>query len=277
MVRSLPMKRGRKAWRVRVRLRTTIVMLLGWLAACGSASVTTISPTPLSVTDVARAAVSASDRTDDDRKEDGWRHPAEMLSFFETDLARKRGATIAAAGGYTTELLARGVGPTGRVFGQNSKWLIENFAERPFSRRLARPAMHNVVRVDREFEDPFPPDAQNLDAVVCVMFYHDLFWLNVDRDKMNRAVYRALRPGGIYAIIDHSGRPGTGATEVKTLHRIDEMVVRTEIERAGFRLRSEGAFLRNPRDTRDWNASPDEEVAPQRGTTDRFTLAYEKP
>ena len=258
------------------RLHSTLFMLLGGLAACGGSASVTISPAAPPATDVARSAISASDRTDDDRKEDAWRHPAEMLSFFHI-APGQRVADIAAAGGYTTELLARAVGPTGKVFGQNSKWLIENFAERPFSRRLARPAMHNVVRVDREFEDPFPPEAQNLDAVVCVMFYHDLFWLNVDRDKMNRAVYRALRLGGIYAIIDHSGRPGTGATEVKTLHRIDEMVVRTEVERAGFRLRSEGAFLRNPRDTRDWNASPDEEVAPQRGTTDRFTLAYEKP
>lgn len=252
-----------------------LFMLLGWLVACGGASVTTVSPAALSVTDVARAAVSASDRTDDDRKEDGWRHPAEMLLLPHRARPARRGHRRRRRL-HDRVTCTRGRS-NGQVFGQNSKWLIENFAERPFSRRLARPAMHNVVRVDREFEDPFPPDAQNLDAVVCVMFYHDLFWLNVDRDKMNRSVYRALRAGGIYAIIDHSGRPGTGATEVKTLHRIDELVVRTEIERAGFHLRSEGAFLRNPHDTRDWNASPDEEVAPQRGTTDRFALAYEKP
>ena len=91
------------------RLRSALVMLLGLLAACGgSASVTTISPVALSVTDVAPSAVSASDRTDDDRKVDPGRHPAEMLSFFRI-APGQRVADLAAAGGYTTELLARAV------------------------------------------------------------------------------------------------------------------------------------------------------------------------
>ena len=227
------------------------------------------------ISDAAVSIVNAPDRTEDDRQIDGGRHPAETLSFFRV-APGQRVADLAAAGGYTTELLARAVGPTGKVYGQNSKWLIENFAEIPFSRRLARPIMQNVVRVDREFEDPFPAEAENLDAVFFVMFYHDLFWMNVDRDKMNRAVFRALKPGGVYAIIDHSGRRGTGATEVKTLHRIEEKVVRAEIEKAGFRLRNEASFMRNANDTRDWNAVPPGPIPGRRGTSDRFVLAYEK-
>lgn len=218
--------------------------------------------------------VNAPDRSEADRKLDPGRHPAELLAFFKIGPGMKV-AEIGAGGGYTTELLARAVGSTGKVYGQNSKWLLERFAEKPWSERLAKPVAKNVVRLDREFDDPLPPEIENLDVVLCVLFYHDLYWMGVDRDKMNRAIYKALKPGGVYGIVDHSGLEGTGATRVKTLHRIEEKVVRAEIEKAGFRLRAEGSFLRNPSDARDWNDSPSA-AAERRGTSDRFVLAFEK-
>src|SRR5690606_7857365 len=119
-----------------------------------------------------------------------------------------------------------------------------------------KPVMRPVVRVDREFDAPLPPEATDLDAVVNVLLYHDTVWMKTDRTRMNRAIFAALRPGGTYVVIDHSGRPGSGLTEVETLHRIEENVVRQEIEDAGFTLVAEADFLRNPADTRDWNASP---------------------
>ena len=64
------------------------------------------------------------------------------------------------------------------------------------------------MRVDREFDDPFPPEARDLDAVYIVLFYHDTVWMGADRDRMNRAVFNALRPGGFYFIIDHAARCG---------------------------------------------------------------------
>jgi predicted methyltransferase len=187
-----------------------------------------------------------------------------------------RVAEISAGGGYTTELLARAVAPDGVVYGQNSKFILERFAEKPWSERLAKPIMKNVVRVDREFDDPLPPEAKNLDAVVNVLFYHDTVWMKTDRMRMNQAIFRALRPGGAYFIIDHSGRPGTGIAEVQTNHRIEEQVVRDEVQKAGFRLAAEADFLRNPADSRDWNASP-RAAAERRGTSDRFVLKFVKP
>jgi len=93
---------------------------------------------------------------------------------------------------------------------------------------------------------------------------------------MNRAILAALRPGGVYVVIDHSGRSGTGTTETETLHRIDEQVVIAEIQSAGFKLAEESGFLRNPADTRDWSASP-RVAGEKRGTSDRFALKFVKP
>ncbi len=67
-----------------------------------------------------------------------------------------------------------------------------------------------------------------------------------------------------------------GFADVQTLHRVDEAAVRAEVERAGFVLRGEGNFLRNPADTRDWNDSP-AAAAERRGTSDRFVLVFVKP
>jgi len=95
--------------------------------------------------------------------------------------------------------------------------------------------------------------------------------MGVDRARMNRAVFDALRPGGSYVIADHSGRPGTGATETKTLHRIEEAVVRREVEAAGFRFVAEGGFLRNPQDPRDAS------VFKPKQPNDEFVLKFVKP
>lgn len=222
-----------------------------------------------------RALVDAPDRDDADKKLDAGRHPAEMLSFFDVKPGQKA-ADLAAGGGYTTELLVRAVGEKGVVYSQNNAMIVEKFAGAPWGARLAKPVNKNVVRVVREFDEPLPPEATELDVVFDVLFYHDTVWLKTDRAKMNAAIFRALKPGGIYAIIDHSGRPGTGTTESDTLHRIEESAVRKEILAAGFTLPEESDFMRNPADTRDWNASPMSAGA-KRGTSDRFVLKFVKP
>lgn len=222
-----------------------------------------------------RATVAASDRSDADRALDEGRHPAEMLEFFGIEPGMKV-AELGAGGGYTAELLARAVGPKGKVYGENPKFLLELFAEAPWSARLKKPVMKNVVRVDREFDDPLPPEAKNLGAVFLVLLYHDTVWMKVDRAKMNEAVFAALKPGGVFAVIDHSAKEGAGLGDVKTLHRIEEKVVREEVEAAGFKLADEAQFLRNESDTRDWNASPTA-AAERRGTSDRFVLEFVKP
>jgi predicted methyltransferase len=231
--------------------------------------------TPAPISEVAKRVVEAQDRSADDRALDAGRHPGEMLTFFGIAPGQRVGEIVAGAG-YTTELLARTVGAQGKVYAQNNRFILEKFAQKPWAARLAKPENKNVVRVDRELEEPFPADVKDLDCVIDVLFYHDTVWMKTDRAKMNRAIFAALKPGGVYGIVDHSGRDGTSTRESDTLHRIEEKVVREEIVAAGFVLEAQADFLRNPKDTRDWNASP-RAAAEKRGTSDRFVLKFVKP
>jgi len=222
-----------------------------------------------------RAAIAAPDRTDADRALDAGRKPGEVLAFFHVAPGQRIGELFA-GGGYTSELLARVVGPTGVVYSQNTQALLDRFLATPWAARIARPAMKPVVSVVRPIDDPFPPEAANLDAVITVLNYYDTVAMKADRAKMNAAVFRALRPGGVYGIVDHSAAAGAGTSVASTLHRIDEDVVKREVTSAGFRLDGESDVLRNPDDARDWNPSPLAAGA-RRGTSDRFVLRFVKP
>jgi predicted methyltransferase len=246
---------------------TWLTLVLAALAACAASR--GASP-PVDYA----ALLAAADRTDGDRALDPGRHPAEMLAFLQVRPGM-RVADLAAGGGYSTELLARAVSPGGVVYGQNSVLLLK-LAGDPWAARLSRPALRDVVRVDREFEEPLPPEAKELDLVLMNASYHDLVAMKVDRARMDRAIFAALRRGGAFVVIDSSARPGTGVSDSPTLHRIDEQVVKDELAAAGFRLAAEGDFLRNPDDTRDWNSSP-RAAGERRGTSDRFALRFVKP
>ena len=109
-----------------------------------------------------------------------------------------------------------------------------------------------------------------------LLSYHDTVWMQTDRAAMNRAVFQALRPGGVYAIIDHNAAAGHGVADAQTLHRIEQSTLVAEVLAAGFRLDGEADFMRNPADARDWSASP-RTAAERRGTSDRFVLRFVRP
>jgi predicted methyltransferase len=252
------------------------------------------SPAPISNERIAEI-IASPDRRPADRTNDVRRKPAEMLAFIGVRPGMVA-LDLSAGGGYTTELLARAVGPTGRVYGQSRPRDPNSPAPTPpapeggapaatpkppappnspaaLADRAKNPAASNIVAVVRRFEDPVPPEVANsgLDLATLMFNYHDLAWLKIDRDQMNRAVFAALKPGGIYVIADHSGRPGTGISEAGTLHRIEEAFLRKEVEAAGFRLAAVGDFLRNPNDPRDKNTP----VPAQ--PKDEFVLKFVKP
>ncbi|MCG8422475.1 MAG: SAM-dependent methyltransferase [Proteobacteria bacterium] len=223
------------------------------------------------VHDALRAAVASELRPVEDQVRDAVRKPYEVLQFFGI----RPGMTVAdmmAGSGYYTEILSRAVGHKGRVYTQNNKFVLERFAEKPLSARLAHPDMANVTRLDRELEDLGLP-AGKLDAVLMILFYHDTYWMNVDRVAMNRAIFDSLKPGGIFGVIDHRAQSGSGARDVKTLHRVDAEQVKKELLAVGFELDSESDLLSHPGDDRTSNV-----FAPDiRGKTDRFIYRFRKP
>jgi predicted methyltransferase len=272
----------------------------------GSALVACASAPPAAVTAERAAQIVASpDRTAADRVNDQRRKPEQLLVF----MAIKPGMVVldlSAGGGYTTELLARAIGAQGTVYGQSQprdparpapapvapeggaappapaaaaasspapRTSAMALAEREQRLRTAGVAAAPIVAVGQRFDDPVPAPLATggLDMVTLMFNYHDLGHMAVDRAAMNRALFRALKQGGVYVIADHSGRAGTGISESGTLHRIEEDFLRAEVESAGFRLQAEGQFLRNPADPRDRNTP--EPFQPK----DEFVLRFVKP
>jgi predicted methyltransferase len=217
--------------------------------------------------------VSAPDRTERDQSMDSHRKPVEMLAFFGVAPGMRVGE-LGAGGGYSTELFARAVGPQGAVYAQDTPDWDGPGLKKAWEMRLSRPVLQNTTHVLRQWEDPLPPEATNLDAVYSVAVYHDAIAEKHDSVKMNQAVFAALRPGGVYAIIDNSAKSGSGAADAERLHRIDEELVRAQVLGAGFKLMGEAGFLRNPADPRDWNADSGVNKV---HTQDRFALKFIKP
>jgi predicted methyltransferase len=219
------------------------------------------------------SAVNAPDRPAADKALDAGRKPAQWLAFFGI----KPGMQVAdlfAGGGYTTELLARIVGPSGKVYSVNPPF-PENFKKigDSWQARLKEPALTNVVAVQKPFTAPdfqiAPPGS--LDAVVMHENYHDVVGFKTDMGKVNGAVFAALKPGGVYGVVDHSAAKDSGDRDVSTLHRIDEDFVINQVEKSGFKLAGRSSALRHADDDRTWF------VFKKRGETDRFILKFVKP
>ena len=122
-----------------------------------------------------------------------------------------------------------------------------------------------MTEIISELEDPQIPDG-TLDAAYMILFYHDTFWLGTDRAAMNKAIFSALKPGGIYGIVDHHAAPGMGVSDVRTNHRIERYIVVDEVTEAGFELVGETSVLENLADPLDIIVfQPD-----LRGNTHRF-------
>jgi len=213
--------------------------------------------------DTYRAMLASPMRVERDRTFDDRRYPVELLQFADVRPGM-RVLDLVTGGGYTSQLLALAVGPSGKVWAQTPQ------VGAALKERMAAHPQENLIVATRPLEDPVPPEAAPLDLVTLILNYHDISYLPVDRDVMNRKIFAALKPGGRYVIVDHSALAGTGITAGKTLHRIEEAFVVAEVKRAGFVLDREGSFMRNAADKRDDSSAPPK-------VTDKFVLRFVKP
>lgn len=217
------------------------------------------------------AAVATDTRPKADRDRDTARKPAEVLNFFGITPGMKV-ADIMGGGGYYTEILANLVGPQGHVYILNNKLVVSKFADKPLTERLTRLEANHITRLDKELEEVSLPQ-DTLDAALMILFYHDTYWLKTNRMVMNKNIFAALKPGGIYGIIDHHAAKNTKDRDVKTLHRIDADLVQQEILAAGFELVSKSDLLSHSGDNHTINVFD----AAIRGKTDRFIFKFRKP
>lgn len=209
------------------------------------------------------AVLSSPWRPNDDRKADARRRPADLLRLAGVRPGMSV-LDISAGGGFTTQVMSVAVGERGKVWAQ---------AVKPSPTLIARSkaAPGNIEVLMRPFDDPFPADAPRVDRVTLILSYHDIVNTPTDRMKMNRAMLVALKPGGMLVVMDHSGRPGTGTTETRSLHRIEEGAMRREIEAAGFVFEADSAAWRNPDDPRDMHYN---KAVP---SSDKFALRFVRP
>lgn len=218
--------------------------------------------------------MASQDRDDRDRAHDPQRKPVELIQFVGL-APGMHVADLGAGAGYSTDLLARAVGPTGKVLAMDTPHWDGPGMTKIWTARLGQQLMANTTHVFRSWNEPLPPEAHDLDVVTFIAAYHDVVAEKDDETKLNAAVFAALKHGGTYVVIDNSAKAGSGKDACEPLHRIDEQLVRDEVQRAGFKLAQESDFMRNPADARDWNADPGKD--PRSHTQDLFALKFVKP
>jgi predicted methyltransferase len=259
---------------LRIRRRSTLAIGL-----CCAVSVFAACASSVSFGATIREAVAHPDRPTDDRARDASSKPVEVLEFFGI----RPGMVVLdlnAATGWYTEVLARVVGPTGRVLAHNHPGARTTLAAEDFERRYGRNRLPNVEQVFAGHNELELVPA-SLDAVLMSMVYHDTYWYSpdvawgpVDRPALLADLYAALKPGGIVGVVDHHAAAGSDpAATVHGQHRIDSAVVRRDFVAAGFELAAESDVLRNPLD--DYSRSVFDPAL--LGRTDRFVMRFRRP
>jgi len=223
----------------------------------------------------AEAAVADGSRPAEDRALDATRHPLEILTLSGVKDGDRMLELIPGTG-YFTRMFSHVVGAQGRVYAvwpeQYGRYSV---AKVDGLKALSRtPQFANVsveVQPTPEIGAPEP-----LDLIFTSQNYHDYpdeFMGKMDPMVLNRAAFKLLKPGGVYIVIDHMARAGSGMADTEELHRIDPAIVRRQVESAGFRFDGESKVLLNPADRLAVKVF-DPAV---RGKTTKFAYRFVKP
>ena len=239
------------------------------------ASVSVVAAAP-AVTAKMKAAVADSNRPEADTRRDENRKPAEMLAFAGITPG-KVVVDMLPGGGYFTRIFARAVEPGGRVyayFGTQYDKRLKDAGKDPDYQfadlKKTYPNLGVIHGYLPEFVTPEP-----VDVVWTAQNYHDMHnkQYAMDVNAVNKAVFKSLKPGGYYVIIDHKAAASTGDDVTEALHRIKEDTVKKEVEAAGFKLVAEGHDLHMASDDGTKRVFEND----IRGKTDQFMLKFQKP
>ncbi len=247
-----------------------ILMAAGLLLAAAAAS---HSAHAAVVPSYISAAVDSSSRPEKDRERDANRKPALVLAFAGVRPGMKV-AELMPGGGYFSRLFCQIVGPKGHLYAISINRTIKRDPPPPDA-AAPPPPTNPCTNITAESQDAaalkLPP---GLDMVWTSENYHDLhndYFGKPDMKAFNRAVFEALKPGGIYMVEDHVAVVGSGARDTQSLHRIDPELVKQEVTSAGFEFVVGSDVLHNSEDTHD------AKVFELKGRSDKFLFKFRKP
>ena len=219
------------------------------------------------------AALADAARPAADTARDAARKPGELLAYAGVKPGDKV-ADFIMGGGYFTRILSVAVGPTGRVYAYQPDEFIKFQASYGTNLKMVSSAYKNVTPMEASLQALDLPDG--LDLVFTVQNYHDLHlkpFPATTATTVNAEIYKSLKPGGVYLVVDHAAKAGSGLAAADSLHRIDPALLRQEVEAAGFRFDGESQLLDLPSDPMTANVF-DPAV---RGKTDQFVMKFRKP
>jgi predicted methyltransferase len=232
----------------------------------GLAAAAAVSPT-------VSAALADKARPAEDTARDAARKPGELLDWAGVRSGEKV-ADLIMGGGYFTRILSTAVGPNGHVWAYQPAEFIQFKASYGEDQKKVAAAYANVTPLTSTLGALDLPDG--LDLVLTVQNYHDLHLPPFPKDtaaKVNAEVFKSLKPGGVYVVVDHVAVAGSGLEAAGKVHRIDPAIVQKEVEAAGFKLEGRNDLLRNPADPHTANVF-DPSI---RGKTDQFAMKFRKP
>ena len=211
----------------------------------------------------------------DDVNNDARRKVAELVAFS----GAKPGDNVLElipGSGYFTKVFSKVVGPKGHVYALWPKpYDDESHPDSDVMRKLAtQPGFANIETLVQPADALTAPTP--LDVVFTSQNYHDSpdkFMGPTDPAILNKAVFKALKPGGTYIVIDHVAEAGSKLRDTDTLHRIDPATVKQQVVAAGFEYVGESSALRNRNDTHKLKVF-DKAI---RGHTDQFAYKFRKP
>jgi predicted methyltransferase len=220
------------------------------------------------------AAVADAGRPTADRQRDADRHPAELMAFAEVKPGQKV-ADYMPGGGYFTRIFAKAVGDKGHVYAVFPEFLAQ-FDKRDADavRALVAEPGYGNVSFGTTANGALTV-AEPLDLIWTSDNYHDLqFGLSHEQILgLDKALFAALKPGGVLVVVDHAAAAGAGWTQARTLHRVEGAAIKADMASAGFRLEAESQVLSNPKDPRT-AAIFDASI---RGHTDQVVLRFRRP
>ncbi len=247
-------------------VRNWMMPALGALSLMASAASAAV---PANIT----AALADAGRPAADTARDGARKPGELLALGGVKSGAKV-ADLVMGGGYFTRILSAAVGPKGHVYAYQPSEFIQFSANYGVQQKAVAAAYANVTPLTTPFSALDLPDG--LDLVLTVQNYHDLHLKPFATDtaaKVNAEVFKSLKHGGVYLVVDHQGAPGSGLAAADAVHRLESSVARKEIEAAGFRLVAESTMLKDAADPHTANVF-DPAI---RGKTDQWVMKFKKP